>query len=132
MGKSKTIKIKSYNPQTIIKQLIGMSKKRKHRTTKNTVPKPPVTRLLEIEGDCNGHFKIVTDFTTPKEQKHFHDLYMEWFDHPSTKMWCIEAFIIFFKERYPDRICVLYSDFKEITKGKSIPATKEEWEAENN
>lgn len=109
-----------------------MSQKRKHKTTKNTVAKPPVTRHSIIEGDCNGHFKIVTDFTTPKELDEFDKIYREWFDHPSTFMWCIESFIIYFKIKYPNRICVLYKDYEAITKGYSTPATKEEWGAENN
>lgn len=109
-----------------------MSKRRKHTTTKNTIAKPPVTRLCVIEGDCNGHFKIVTDFTTPKEQEQFDRIYREWFDHPSTKMWCIESFIIYFKGKHPNRVCLLYDDYKAITKGKVMPATKEEWESENN
>lgn len=109
-----------------------MKKKRKHTTTKNTVAKPPVTRLAIIEGDCNGKFKIVTDFCSQDEQYRFDKIYLEWFDSPNTFMWCIESFIVYFKTKYPDRMCVLYDDFKKITKGKSIPATKEEWESENN
>ena len=104
-------------------------KKRKHTTTKNTRPKPPVTRLAVIEGDCNGPFKIVTDMTHGSE---FKDLYVMWFNSPDTKIWSIESFITWFKERHPDRICVLHSDYETITKGKVVPATKEEWEAENN
>lgn len=96
------------------------------------MPKPPVTRLYVIEGDCNGKFKIVTDFTTEKEQSEFHRLYLEWFDHPKTFIWNIESFIIYFKIKFPNRICVLEKDYKEITQGKAIKATKEEWEAENN
>lgn len=38
-----------------------MSKKRKHTTTKNTVPKNPVTRLAEYTLDVNGVFTLVTD-----------------------------------------------------------------------
>lgn len=109
-----------------------MKKRRKNTTTKNTVAKNPVTRLCVIEGDCNGAFKIVTDFTSEKEQKDFDKIYREWFDHPSTVMWCIESFIVYFKEKYPNRVCVLEEDYKAITKGKIIPATKEEWDAENN
>lgn len=107
-------------------------KKRKHLTTKNTTPKPPVTRLCIIEGNCNGKFKIVTDFTTSEQQQEFDKIYMGWFNHALTKIWCIEEFIFFFKQKFPDRICVLYEDYKKITKGKAIPATKEEWESENN
>lgn len=109
-----------------------MAKKRKHFTTKNTVAKPPVTRHSVIEGDCNGPFKIVTDFTTPKELAEFDRIYLEWFDHPTTRMWCIESFIVWFKNKYSNRICVLYEDYERITKGKVIPATKEEYESENN
>jgi hypothetical protein len=106
--------------------------KRKHKTTKNTITKPPVTRHSIIEGDCNGHFKIVTDFTTPKELEEFDRLYREWFDDPKTFRWCIESFIGWFKNKFPNRVCLLYEDYKAITKGNVIPATKEEWESENN
>lgn len=109
-----------------------MAKERKHKTTKNTVAKPPVTRLAVIEGDCNGKFKIVTDFTTPKEMAEFDKIYLEWFHHPDTKIWRIESFILFFKAKYPNRLCLLHSDYENITKGKVIAATKEEWESENN
>jgi hypothetical protein len=109
-----------------------MKRKRKHQTTKNTVPKAPVMRHCVIEGDCNGPFKIVNDYCSPKEQEEFDRLYREWFDSPSTFMWCIESFIIWFKERHPKRLCMLYSDYERLTKGKIIPATKEEWESENN
>ena len=109
-----------------------MKKKRKHKTTKNTVAKPPVTRLAVIEGDCNGKFKIVTDFCSQDDQQKFDKVFHEWFDHPDTRMWCIESFIAYCKEKYPNRICLLYEDYEQITKGKRIPATEEEWESENN
>lgn len=109
-----------------------MGKKKKHRSTKNTMPKPPVTRLCEIEGDCNGSFKIVTDFASEKERAEFDKIYLQWFDSPHTVIWNIESFIIYFKRLFPKRICLLHSDYKSITKGKVIPATKEEWEQENN
>lgn len=109
-----------------------MSKKKKHKTTKNTIAKPPVTRLAVIEGDCNGKFKIVTDFCNQNELDKFDKIYLEWFNHPNTKMWCIESFIMYFKAKYPNRMCVTYDDYKTITKGKVTPATKQEWETENN
>lgn len=109
-----------------------MKKKRKHITTKNTVAKPPVTRLAVIEGECNGKFKIVTDFCTQNEMQKFDEIYREWFDHPDTVRWCIESFMVYFKLKYPNRICLLYEDYEKFTKGKAIPATKEEWESENN
>lgn len=106
--------------------------KKKHNTTKNTIKKPPVTRFCIIEGDCNGPFKIVTDFTSEKERVEFDKIYLEWFDSPHTKIWIIESFISYFKNRFPLRVCLTYSDYESITKGKVIPATKEEWESENN
>jgi len=109
-----------------------MKKKRKHKTTRNIIAKPPVTRLAVIEGDCNGKFKIVTDFCTQDDLQKFDEVYREWFDHPNTRMWCIESFIAYCNEKYPKRICLSYNDYIHITKGKSVPATKEEWEAENN
>lgn len=109
-----------------------MKKKRKHTTTKNTVTKPPVTRLAIIEGECNGKFKVVTDLCSQDETEKFEKIFLEWFNHPDTKWWYIEGFIIYFKLRFPNRMCVLYDDYKDITKDKVIPATKEEWESENN
>lgn len=108
-------------------------RKRNHRTTKNTVTKPPVTRHCVIEGDCNGPFKIVTDFTSPKEQEQFQKIYREWFDHPDTKRWHIDSFIMYFKIKYPNRICIQFNEYDAICKeGKVIAATQEEWEQENN
>ncbi len=92
---------------------------------------PPVTRLAVIQGDCNGPFKIVTDFVSQKEQVAYDKLYLEWFDHPETRIWHITDFIRYFKSKHPKRICVLHEDYLSITKGKSVPATKEEWDAEN-
>lgn len=104
-------------------------KKRKHFTTKNTMPKPPISKLRVIGVECNGYFELVTDFKTQEE---FDKLFMEWFDHPETKMWCAESLIAYIKMKQPKCICVLQEDFEAITKGKFIPATKEEYEAENN
>jgi len=100
-----------------------------HKTTKNTLTKPRVTRLSEITLDVNGEFTLVTEISG----KEFHKLYHEWFYHPSTKMWCAESLIIYIKIKHPNSICLLKEDFLEITKGKGVTsATKEEWEAENN
>lgn len=93
------------------------------------MPKPPVTRLMVIKGECNGDFELVTDFSTLDE---FDRIYREWFDHPETKMWCVESLIIYIKSKQPERICLLKEDYDNISKGKVIPATKQEWEAENN
>jgi hypothetical protein len=109
-----------------------MSRKRKHQTTKNTIAKPPVTRMCIVEGDCNGPFKIIHDFTGEKELEQFDKIYRQWYDSPDTKVWHILSFLVWFKERYPNRMCLLYSDYERMTKGKVIPATKEEWERENN
>ena len=109
-----------------------MSNRKKHSTTKNTKAVPPVSRMCVIEGECNGLFKIVTDFTSEKETKLFDSLYLEWFDSPLTIHWHITSFIVWFKERYPNRVCLLWDDYDKITRGKVIHATKEEWESENN
>ena len=106
-----------------------MAKRKKHRTTKNTVAKPPVTRLRIIGVECNGRFDLVTDFHTQKE---FDELFYEWFDHPDTKMWCAESLIAYIKVKQPKRICLLQEDYDLFMKDKVIPATKEEWERENN
>lgn len=107
-----------------------MSKKRKHKTTKNTVPKPPVTRLAEYTLNVNGVFTLVTDIT---DEKKFDKIYREWFDHPSTFMWCGKSLAAYVKRKLPDNFCLLKEDYQKIIKGKGvIPATKEEWEAENN
>lgn len=106
-----------------------MSKKRKHTTTKNTIQKPPVTKLMVIGVECNGYFELVTNFSNQKE---FDKIFREWFDHPKTIMWCAESLIAYIKMKQPNRICLLQEDYEAITKGKFIPATKEEYEAENN
>jgi hypothetical protein len=104
-------------------------RKKNHRTTKNTMAKPPISKLRVIGVECNGYFELVTDFKTQEE---FNALFHEWFDHPATNRWCAETLIGYIKSKRPNRICVLQEDFDRITKGKMIPATKEEWEAENN
>lgn len=108
-----------------------MNKKRKkHLTTKNTMPKPPVTRLRVIGVECNGRFDLVTDFYTQEE---FDELFYEWFNSPETKMWHAPSLIAYIKAKQPKRICLLQEDYDRLTNGKGvIPATKEEWESENN
>lgn len=107
-----------------------MSKKKKHRTTKNTVAKPPVTRLRVIRVECNGRFDLVTDFHTQEE---FDRLFFEWFNSPETKMWHAPTLIAYIKAKQPNRICMLQEDYDLLTKGKGvIHATKKEWEQENN
>jgi hypothetical protein len=106
------------------------NRKKKHRTTKNTLPKNPVTRLRVIGVECNGRFNLVTDFHTQKE---FNDLFDEWFNHPETRRWCAESLIEYIKKKQPKRICLLEEDYNEIIKGEDvIPATKEEWLSEQN
>lgn len=103
---------------------------KKHRTTKNTFKRPPVTRLMVIGVVCNGRFDLVTNFHTLKE---FDDIFQEWFDHPETFMWCAESLIAYIKLKQPKRICLLQEDYDKMVKGKVIiPATKKEWESENN
>lgn len=107
-----------------------MSKKRKHTTTKNTMPKPPVKRFAEYTLDVNGAFTLVTDIT---DVKVFDKAYREWFDLPATFMWCGESLAAYIKSKFPKNFCLLKEDYMEIIKGKGvIPATKEEWETENN
>jgi hypothetical protein len=107
-----------------------MSKKRKHTTTKNTMRKPPVTKLALYTLDVNGKFTLVTDITDPKV---FDQLYKEWFDHPRTIIWNGESLMRYIKYKLPNGICLFEEDYKKIIKGKNvIPATQQEWEAENN
>jgi hypothetical protein len=107
-----------------------MSKKRKHTTTKNTMPKPPVSRFAEYTLDVNGVFTLVTDIT---DEKVFDKLYRQWFDDPKTFMWCGESLAGYIKEKRPNNFCLLKEDYLKIIDGKGvIPATQEEWEAENN
>lgn len=93
------------------------------------MPKPPVTRLMVIGVECNGTFDLVTDFKT---QNDFDTIFKEWFDHPDTKMWCAESLISYIKRKNPRRICVLKEEYEAIVKDSFTPATKEEYEAENN
>lgn len=94
------------------------------------MPKPPVSRIRIIRVEMsNGSFNLATDFKTQDE---FDKVFMEWYDSPMTKVWDKYNLIAFVKTKEPNRICVLEEDFNRITKDKTIPATKEEWEAENN
>lgn len=49
----------------------------------------------------------------------------------TTKKPTATSLIIYIKDRRPYCICVTKQQFDEITAGKSSPATKAEWEAEN-
>lgn len=72
---------------------------------------------------------MVTDIT---DEKIFDKLYRQWFDDPSTFMWCGESLAGYIKTKLPNCICLLKEDYKKIVKNNVIPATKEEWESENN
>jgi hypothetical protein len=107
-----------------------MNRKRKHKTTKNTVVRPPVTRLAEYTLDINGVFTIGTDIT---DESKFDEAYREWFDHPLTFMWCGESLVAYLKNKFPANICLLKEDYLRLIKGSGvIPATREEYDAENN
>ena len=92
--------------------------------------KPPVTKLAEYTLDINGVFTLVTDIT---DEKIFDKLHWEWYDHPSTFMWCGESLAAYIKGKRPNNICLLKDDYEAVIKGKGvISATKEDYEAENN
>lgn len=94
------------------------------------MPKPPVTRLAEYTLDVNGIFTLVTDIT---DEKVFDETYREWFDHPQTFRWCGESLAAYITNKFPNNFCVLKEDYLKAIKGIDvIPATKEEWESENN
>jgi hypothetical protein len=104
-----------------------MSKGRKHFDLKTN---PPVTRLAEYTIDVNGVFTLVTDIT---DDKVFDKAYREWFDSPLTKMWCGESLAEYIQQKFPKNFCLLKEDYlKKIKDINVIPATKEEWESENN
>lgn len=48
-----------------------MKNKRNHKTTKNTVTKPPVTKIAKYTLDVNGVFTLVTDITDDKVFEQF-------------------------------------------------------------
>ncbi len=92
--------------------------------------KPPVTRLAEYTMDVNGIFTLVTDIT---DEKVFDKLYRTWFDAPETFRWCGESLSLYINAKCPNNFCYLKEDYLKIINGKGvIPATKEEWESENN
>lgn len=49
-------------------------------------------------------------------------------------MWCGESLAGYIKKKRPNNFCLLKDDFKKVVaeNGGSKPATKEEYEAENN
>ncbi len=50
-----------------------------------------------------------------------------------TKVYTADSFVDYVKSKdEPDRIFMTFEDFENKTKGKSEPATKEDFEAENN
>lgn len=101
------------------------NKKRKHRTTKNTMPKSPVHRFNNFQLDINGPVSIVTEIS----ECDFDRLYREWWDHPDTFMWCGESLVGYLNKKQPEKLCLLKEDYDRLG---PITATKEEWEAENN
>lgn len=105
-----------------------MSKRKKHLTTKNTMPKPPATRIRVIGVECNGVFELYTDFHTQEE---FDKIFKEWFDNPETFMWCESSLVEYIRRKQPNRLCLTKNEYDKV-KNKIIPATQEEWESENN
>lgn len=104
-------------------------RKRNHRTTKNTVTRPPVTRMMEYSGDCNGPYTILTDHPISFE---FQQIYETWFESPDTRIWNIHSFIEWFKDNYPKYMIMLKSDYdKMLSDGIVESATEQEWEEEN-
>lgn len=109
-----------------------MSNKRKksHKTTKNTVKKNLVTRLMVIGLKLETWSKeFVTDFLLEDD---FHKLFYRWYGDPNITDWSPESLISYIKNIHPNRICVLKEEYDIITKGKVIPATREEWLKEQN
>jgi hypothetical protein len=87
----------------------------------------PVTRLTvaHVELSNGTKFSLVHDL----DQAIWARLLDRWKRKAST---LTQASLIFWvKDRRPHCICVSKKDFDEITAGKSVPATKEEYEAEN-
>lgn len=87
----------------------------------------PVTRLCVSTVNLNTglSFKIVHDLDESVWASQFN----RWMK--KTKLHTPGSLISWIKERKPFCICVTKAQFDEMTAGKSTPATKEEWEAEN-
>lgn len=87
----------------------------------------PVTRLCvsAVELSNGVHFKIVHDL----EETVWASMFTRWCR--KTKRHTAVSLIEYIKGKRPHCICVTKAQYDEITAGKSIPATKEEWEAEN-
>lgn len=93
---------------------------------------PPVTRLTvaSVELSNGVKFQLVHDLKESGGNKSFEGSYKQWIK--KTRDFTANSFIRFVKNRQPDSIFLLKEDFDRITEGKTIPATKEEYDAENN
>lgn len=87
----------------------------------------PVTRLTvaHIELTNGLKFSIVHDL----EEGAWGSLFERW--QRKAKKHTAYSLIVWIKERKPHCICVTKADFDSITAGKSVPATKAEYDAEN-
>lgn len=88
----------------------------------------PITKLavFKVQFDSGMKFEIFHNLT----EKEIGDLFDWWVGLPIP--FSEDKFIFFVKYQHPGCICVSKADYDKITKGKAIPATKEEYEVENN
>ena len=91
-------------------------------------PLPPVTRLIlcRLNLPDGTFFEVITDLDISQ----WDSLSNKWLR--KAKRLTQESIIVYVKERKPFCICVSKEDYDSITAGKVIPATKEDWEKENN
>lgn len=87
----------------------------------------PVTKLTisTVQLSTGLEFKLVHDLA----ETTWAALFNRWLR--KAKQHTARSLIEFIKNRKPHCICVTKAQYDEITAGKSVAATKEEWEAEN-
>ena len=91
-------------------------------------PLTPITRLVlaTVKPTAANAFQLVHDL----DDATWVSLYNRWLrkakrlDSYSLRCWI--------KDRKPTCICVTKAEYEQITAGKAVAATKEEYEAENN
>lgn len=87
--------------------------------------------IVYILAISNGvSFTIVHDFPNMSGINSFDSAYQNWMSR--TDDYTAESFIAYVKSKEPHRVFVTLEQFEKITKGKSEPATKEDFLQENN
>lgn len=87
----------------------------------------PVTRLSVATVSLNTVLSFILVHDLPEQT--WAGLFNRWMK--KAKLHTPGSLISWIKIRKPHCICVAKAQFDKLTAGKSVPATRQEWEAEN-